>query len=57
MLCLTATAKPDVVADITRHFQDELGIELTVFDGGAQRTNLEFVVVPTTGGEKFAHLH
>ena len=57
VLCLTATAKPDVVEDITRHFRDELGIELTVFDGGARRTNLEFMVVPTTGGEKFAHIH
>ena len=51
VLCLTAaTAKPDVVVDVTSHFRDELGIELTVFDGGVQRTNLEFVVVPTTGG-------
>ena len=57
VLCLTATAKPDVVEDITRHFRDELEIELTVFDGGARRTNLEFVVVPTTGGEKLAHIH
>ena len=57
VLCLTATAKPDVVEDITRHFQDELGIELEVFDGGAQRTNLDFVVVRTTGGEKLAHIH
>ena len=57
VLCLTATAKPDVIADIVAHFRDELGVELKVFDGGAQRTNLEFVVVPTTGGEKFAHLH
>ena len=57
VLCLTATAKPDVVDDLTRHFRDELRIELEVFDGGAQRANLEFVVVPTTGGEKFAHIH
>ena len=57
LLCLTATAKPDVMADITLHFRDELGIELTVFDGGAHRTNLEFVVVPTTGGEKFPYIH
>ena len=57
VLCLTATAKPDVVKDIARHFRDELDIELEVFDGGAQRNNLEFVVVPTTGGEKFAHIH
>ncbi len=57
VLCLTATAKPDVVEDLTRHFRDKLGIELEVFDGGAKRANLEFVVVPTTGGEKFAHIH
>ena len=57
VLCLTATAKPDVVADLVSHFQDELGIELRVFDGGAQRSNLEFTVVPTSGGEKFPHIH
>ena len=57
VLCLTATAKPDVVADVVSHFRDELGIEITIFDGGTRRTNLEFVVVPTTGSEKLAHLH
>ncbi len=57
VLCLTATAKPDVKEDIKRHFRDELGIELKVFDGGAQRTNLEFVVVPTSSGEKLPHIH
>ena len=57
VLCLTATAKPDVMDDIAQHFRDELGAELRVFDGGAQRTNLEFVVVPTTGGEKLPHIH
>ena len=57
VLCLTATAKPDVVADLEQHFRDELDTGLKVFDGGAHRTNLEFIVVPTTGGEKFAHIH
>ena len=57
VLCLTATAKPDVIAEIVDYFQKELGVALKVFDGGAQRANLEFVVVPTTGGEKFAHIH
>ena len=57
VLCLTATAKPDVTDDIARHFRDKLGIELTVFDGGAERTNLTFEVIPTSGGEKFAHIH
>ena len=57
VLCLTATAKPDVVDDIRRHFRGELGIELAVFDGGAERSNLTFEVIPTTGGEKFAHIY
>ncbi len=57
IMCLTATAKPDVVEDIRQHFRDQLGIELKVFDGGSHRKNLEFTVIPTTGGEKFAHIH
>lgn len=57
VLCLTATAKPDVVADIIGHFRDKLGVELELFDGGASRTNLDFVVVSTTPAEKFAHIH
>ena len=57
VLCLTATAKPDVTDDIARHFRDKLDIELTVFDGGAERSNLTFEVIPTSGGEKFGHIH
>ena len=57
VLCLTATAKPDVMAEIVEFFHDELDIKLKVFDGGAQRTNLEFVVVQTSSAEKFAHIH
>ena len=57
VLCLTATAKPDVTEDLVRHFRDRLGIELTVFDGGAERPNLTFEVFPTSSGEKFAHIH
>ena len=57
VLCLTATAKPDVKSDIVDYFEKELGVKLKVFDGGAQRTNLDFVVVQTNGGQKFAHVH
>ena len=53
ILCLTATAKPDVVADIQAYFRDHLGIGFTVFDGGARRDNLEFVVVPTETARKY----
>lgn len=51
--CLTATAKPEVVADIIGHFREKLGIELILLDGGAQRDNLSFDVIPTTAAEKF----
>ncbi len=57
VLCLTATAKPDVVKDITNHFQEKLNIELEVLDGGSERTNLVFEVVPTTQPEKFSHIY
>lgn len=57
VMCLTATAKPDVTQDILTYFRDRLGLELRLFDGGASRENLEFVVVPTTGPEKFSHIH
>lgn len=57
ILCLTATAKPDVVTDMMGHFRDKVGIELTLFDGGARRDNLEFAVLPTTPAEKLAHIH
>ena len=57
VLCLTATAKPDVMTEIVDYFRNELAVELKVFDGGARRTNLEFVVVPTSSEGKFAHIH
>ncbi len=56
VLCLTATAKPDVVRDITEHFRRELKIELTVFNGGAERDNLDFEVIPTEAGKKFSDI-
>ena len=57
VICLTATAKPDVADEIVRHFRDRLGVALAVFNGGAERANLGFEVVPTSGGEKFARIH
>ena len=57
VLCLTATAKPDVKEEIVDYFRQELGIDLKVFDGGAQRTNLDFVVVPTRGSAKFDDIY
>ncbi|MCW3783869.1 RecQ family ATP-dependent DNA helicase [Defluviimonas salinarum] len=56
VLCLTATAKPEVVRDITEHFRDRLGVELGLFDGGATRTNLSFSVLATRKESKLGDL-
>jgi ATP-dependent DNA helicase RecQ len=57
ILCLTATAKPDVVTDMISYFAEKVGVDIKLFDGGATRTNLEFAVVPTSPAEKLAHIH
>jgi ATP-dependent DNA helicase RecQ len=56
VLCLTATAKPEVVRDIRSHFQSRLDRELMLLDGGAVRTNLRFEVRPTQRGTKLADI-
>ena len=56
VLCLTATAKPEVVRDIRDHFQSRLERELMLLDGGAVRTNLSFEVRPTQRGTKLADI-
>ncbi|PIB26676.1 helicase [Amylibacter kogurei] len=56
VMCLTATAKPEVVHDITKHFRERLGVELGLFDGGATRTNLTFTVQPTGKESKLADI-
>lgn len=52
--CFTATAKPDVLADIQSHFRESLGIEFKVFPGGHERTNLHFDVLPCIKAEKWS---
>jgi ATP-dependent DNA helicase RecQ len=56
ILCLTATAKPDVVQDMMDYFATKVGIELTLFDGGASRDNLSFEVLPTTSPQKLTSI-
>ncbi len=56
VMCLTATAKPDVRDDIVRHFRDRVEIELRVFDGGAERDNLDFEVRQSTPADKDRHI-
>ena len=56
VLCLTATAKPDVVQDIRSHFKERLGSELALIDGGASRSNLSFQVLPTQRATKMTDI-
>ena len=57
VICLTATAKPEVVRDIRDYFRNELGIEFQIFDGGTRRENLDFVVISTDSAHKFEDIH
>ena len=57
VLCLTATAKPQVKEEIVDYFWRETGVEMRIFDGGSRRTNLEFVVVETSDSAKFHDIH
>ncbi len=57
VLCLTATAKPDVRSEIVAYFREQLGVEMRVFDGGSKRTNLEFEVMPTSEAAKLHDIH
>ncbi len=54
ILCLTATAKPDVKDEIVNYFKDQLDIELVVFPGGAERKNLAYLVQETTENNKYS---
>ena len=52
IMCLTATAKLEVIADIQNYFRRELGTEFVLFNGGSERDNLEFAVIPTEPARK-----
>ncbi|MEN8255308.1 MAG: RecQ family ATP-dependent DNA helicase [Verrucomicrobiota bacterium] len=50
--CFTATAKCDVIEEVSQHFEKELSQQLVLFDGGAERTNLWFEVQMVNSAEK-----
>jgi len=54
--CFTATAKPDVIADLHEHFRAELGVELAYFGGGHARTNLQYEVIAVPRAGKAARI-
>jgi len=50
--CFTATAKPDVIEDITDYFKEKLGIELQSFLARPERTNLTYGSIETRKEEE-----
>ena len=55
--CFTATAKQSVVDEIRSHFQQELDQDLQLYEGGVERENLSFEVVPVPDAEKLEKTH
>jgi ATP-dependent DNA helicase RecQ len=52
MACFTATAKPDVIEEITAYFESELKQTLHIFEGGVERDNLIFDIIPVSEAQK-----
>ena len=50
--CFTATAKPEVIADIKKYFQDKLAIQLKEFIASVERYNLDYSVIKTESAEQ-----
>ncbi|CAH1747693.1 ATP-dependent DNA helicase RecQ [Thauera humireducens] len=56
VFCFTATAKPDVVADICAHFEKRLGFTLDRLEGGVSRENLSYEVRPVPVQAKYGEV-
>ena len=57
VMCLTATAKRDVIDDIASHFRQRLGLSLEFHLGTIDRGNLSFAIVPTREDAKLSQIH
>lgn len=50
--CFTATAKPDVIADIQKYFLETLNLKLELFKTNAKRRNLSYHVLKVSSTEE-----
>jgi len=57
VMCLTATAKQDVIEDIVSHFRQRLDLMLESHLGTTDRDNLSFAIVPTREEAKLPQIH
>ena len=55
--CFTATAKQEVKQEIIDYFKANLGQELMAFEGGVERTNLQFEVQTVNSVDKYARIN
>ena len=53
VLCLTATAKPEVIDEIKLLFREKVGINMGVYNGGAHRHNLSYRVMPIEKAQRY----
>ena len=52
LLCLTATAKREVIDEIKNYFYDKLDINIQLIDGGSSRSDIQYEVVETKPNSK-----
>lgn len=57
IVCFTATAKKEVIDEIRTYFKAELDLELVIFEGGHERTNLNYQVENVIDSEKAEIIH
>ena len=57
IVCFTATAKKEVINEIRTYFKTELDLELVIFEGGYERTNLNYQVENVIDSEKAEIIH
>jgi ATP-dependent DNA helicase RecQ len=57
ILCLTATAKPDVIREISDYFKEKVDVSLNIFNGGSERQSLDFMLMETTPFEKQSRVY
>ena len=50
--CFSATAKQEVIADISDYFKKHLAIQFTLFQATAERKNLNYFVIPAEAEQK-----
>ncbi|HKK33012.1 MAG TPA: RecQ family ATP-dependent DNA helicase [Desulfomicrobiaceae bacterium] len=55
--CCTATAKQEVVDEILDYFRTKMDRDLSLFEGGHERSNLTYEVVDCPGPDKLDRIH